>query len=151
MGFIRRRKSIKILPGVRVNLNSKSTSVSIGGKYGRTTISSTGKRTHSTHIPGTNLTYVTTSTSSKKSSSSSYSAPVKKRSAGLYKFCGVLINIIGFIAILMGLISISVGGGVLMGIGVFCLIPGFIWLRIAKKIKKENNMVNTSDEVSEAE
>ena len=140
MGFIRRRRSIKILPGVRVNLNSKSTSVSIGGKYGRTTISSTGKRTHSTHIPGTHLTYVTTSTSSKghsskKSSASSYSAPVKKRSAGLYKFCGVLITIIGIIAILMGLISISVGGGVLMGLGAFCLIPGIVWLRTAKKIK----------------
>src|SRR5699024_4713661 len=59
-------KSVKIAPGVRVNFNKKSTSVSFGGKGVRHTISSTGRRTSSVGIPGSGL-YYTKSSSAKKS------------------------------------------------------------------------------------
>ncbi|WP_417066324.1 DUF4236 domain-containing protein [Gemmiger sp.] len=54
------RKSVKIAPGVRLNLNKKSTSVSFGGKGFHHTISSTGRRTTTTGLPGTGISYSTT-------------------------------------------------------------------------------------------
>lgn len=66
MGF-RFRKSIKLLPGVRLNLNKNSTSVSFGGRGARYTVSSTGKRTASVGIPGTGLSYSTTTGGKKRS------------------------------------------------------------------------------------
>ena len=59
MGF-RFRKSIKIAPGVRVNLNKKSTSVTFGGKGFHHTVSSAGRKTTTAGIPGTGISYTTT-------------------------------------------------------------------------------------------
>ena len=47
------RKSFRILPGVRLNINRRSWSVTLGGRKGpRHTISSTGRRTTSMDLPG---------------------------------------------------------------------------------------------------
>jgi hypothetical protein len=48
------RKSFRILPGVRLNINRRSVSVTFGGKSGhpRHTVSSTGRRTTSMNLPG---------------------------------------------------------------------------------------------------
>ncbi|WP_411078425.1 DUF4236 domain-containing protein [Streptomyces sp. cmx-10-25] len=48
------RKSFRILPGVRLNINRGSWSITTGGgKYGpRHTRSSTGRRTASVNLPG---------------------------------------------------------------------------------------------------
>jgi cell division protein FtsN len=56
MGF-RFRRSFKILPGVRLNLNSKSTSVRIGPKGLGYTISSSGTRRVNASIRGTGASY----------------------------------------------------------------------------------------------
>lgn len=67
MGF-RFRKSIKIAPGVKINLNKKSASVSIGTKGMRKTYSTTGRKTTTVGLPGTGISY-STSSGSKKSTS----------------------------------------------------------------------------------
>jgi hypothetical protein len=47
------RKSFRILPGVRLNINRRSWSVTLGGRGGpHHTISSTGRRTTSMDLPG---------------------------------------------------------------------------------------------------
>lgn len=47
------RKSFRIFPGVRLNINRRSWSVTLGGRGGpRHTISSTGRRTTSMDLPG---------------------------------------------------------------------------------------------------
>jgi hypothetical protein len=47
------RKSFRIFPGVRLNINAKSWSVTFGGKHGpHYTRSSTGRRTTSMDLPG---------------------------------------------------------------------------------------------------
>lgn len=47
------RKSFRILPGVRVNINRKSWSVTVGPRNGpKWTRSSTGRRTTSYDLPG---------------------------------------------------------------------------------------------------
>ena len=61
MGW-RYRKSISLVPGVRMNFGMHSTSVSVGGSGFHTTFSSTGRVTRSVGIPGTGLSYVTSST-----------------------------------------------------------------------------------------
>ena len=68
---LRFRKSFKIAPGVKLNLNKKSTSVTFGGKGFHHTISSSGRKTTSVGIPGTGLYYQDVSTSSKKTTGSS--------------------------------------------------------------------------------
>lgn len=60
MGF-RFRKSIKIAPGVRLNIGKKSASVSFGTRGLRHTISTTGRSTSSIGIPGTGLYYTKSS------------------------------------------------------------------------------------------
>lgn len=64
------RRSMKIVPGIRINLGAKSASVRIGPKGLGYTVSTTGKKRLSTSIPGTGLTY------SKGVSSKRQSAPI---------------------------------------------------------------------------
>ena len=59
MGF-RFRKSFKIAPGVKFNLNKKSHSFTFGGKGMHYTVNSDGKRTKSFWIPGSGLYYTET-------------------------------------------------------------------------------------------
>lgn len=70
---LRFKKSVKIAPGVKVNLNKKSTSVTLGSKGSHHTISSSGKRTTNVGVPGTGLSYVSTSSSKKGTSRNSRS------------------------------------------------------------------------------
>ena len=60
MGF-RYRKSVRLIPGVRLNLSKSGTSVSVGGRGLTTNFSKRGRRT-TISLPGTGLSY-TTSTS----------------------------------------------------------------------------------------
>lgn len=67
MGW-RFRRSIKIFPGVKINIGKESASISIGTRGFHRTYSSTGRVTTSFGIPGTGLSY-TTSTNSRNSTS----------------------------------------------------------------------------------
>lgn len=58
MGHFRFRKSVKIAPGVKLNFNKNSTSVTFGGKGAHYTVNSKGTRTASLGIPGTGISYV---------------------------------------------------------------------------------------------
>lgn len=60
---MRFRKSIKVAPGVKVNLNKSSVSVTTGTKGLHHTVSSNGSRTTSAGIPGTGVSYVKTTRS----------------------------------------------------------------------------------------
>ena len=61
---LRFRKSISLGGGTKLNIGTKSASVSFGSKGVRKTISTTGRETTTVSIPGTGLSYV----DSKKSS-----------------------------------------------------------------------------------
>lgn len=71
---LRFRKSFKIAPGVKVNLNKKSSSVTFGGKGAHYTVNSKGKKTTTVGVPGTGLSYSST-TSSKSSKQSNRRSP----------------------------------------------------------------------------
>jgi hypothetical protein len=65
MGF-RFRKSFKIAPGVKLNVGKKSMGVSVGAKGFRTSVNTSGRRTTTVGIPGTGLSYTSTSSSGTK-------------------------------------------------------------------------------------
>ena len=70
---LRFRTSIKIAPGIKININKKSASISFGGKGYRKTFNSNGQTTTSVNLPVKGLYYTERkgSTSKKKSSASS--------------------------------------------------------------------------------
>lgn len=69
MGF-RMRRSFSVVPGVRVNVSTKSIGVTVGGKIARTTVNSrTGART-SFSVPGTGISYTTAPATSRGASPS---------------------------------------------------------------------------------
>lgn len=63
---LRFRKSIKIAPGVKVNLNKNSISTTVGTKGVHYTANSKGTKTISAGIPGTGLSYTTKSGKERK-------------------------------------------------------------------------------------
>lgn len=71
MGF-RFRKSFKIAPGIKWNLNKKSSSITFGGKGIHHTINSKGQTTDSIGVPRTGIYYTKTT---KKGNSSDSSIP----------------------------------------------------------------------------
>lgn len=73
------RRSFKIAPGVRVNLNKKSASVSFGPKGLKHTISTTGKSHTTVGIPGTGLSYTTSSSGKSGAQQGAFSIPAAQR------------------------------------------------------------------------
>lgn len=65
---LRFRKSFKIAPGLKINLNKNSISATVGTKGAHYTVNSKGKRTASVGIPGTGI-YYTESSGGQKSKS----------------------------------------------------------------------------------
>lgn len=90
MGF-RFRKSIKIAPGVRVNVGKKGSSLSVGGKGATVNFSKKGTRT-TIGIPGTGISY---SKTVKHQSHSSASPTYSKGQYTFMTFCFVFIAIAG--------------------------------------------------------
>ena len=56
MGFFRFRRSFRILPGVRLNVGKRSTSVSLGVRGAHVTFGKRGTRT-TVGVPGTGVSY----------------------------------------------------------------------------------------------
>ena len=73
MGW-RFRKSFKILPGVKLNINKKSVGLTFGGKGFHYTVNSKGKHTASAGIPGTGLYYTESYTERGRKGSSNLKA-----------------------------------------------------------------------------
>ena len=97
MGF-RFHKSIKIAPGLKLNLNKKSVSLTAGTKGAHYTVSSTGRKTASVGIPGTGLSY-STSSGGKKSKS-------KKKNA-FAKIIGIIVLAFVAFSLIRPMISAS--------------------------------------------
>ena len=106
---LRFRKSVKIAPGVKLNIGKKSVGVSVGGKHGGVSFNSkTGARARIS-APGTGLSYSTSLSSGKKRNSkkvnissnstykpitnkklSDYSPKSQNRFAVVYNVLGIL-------------------------------------------------------------
>lgn len=137
---IKLRSSRKIFPGVRVNRNGSSTSYTVGGKYNRTTINTkTGRVTRTTRIPGTHVSFTTTSGNTKTGHNQPAEASAIKESSPLtYKVCGIIALVFGVPFALVGLISFSVGGWLILLFSLPLLYYGWKFLKRSKQLKIEN-------------
>lgn len=119
MGF-RIRRSFKIAPGVRVNVGKRSSSISVGNKYGRTTIStgSSRKSRSSGRLKQDVAGMFQANVSEKK----------HKSDQKFLKVCGIIMYIVtaGFLLMAIACFSFSVFGGIL------CSIPTLICFAIAR-------------------
>lgn len=105
---LRFRKSFKIAPGVKLNLNKKSSSVTFGGKGAHYTVNSKGKTTKSVGIPGTGIYYTETSDKKTKKQTSSQSATSPNQNTHAEndnnkKNFGCLLYLLAFVAICFGI------------------------------------------------
>lgn len=121
MGF-RFRKSFKIAPGVKFNLNKKSHSFTFGGKGMHYTVNSDGKRTKSFGIPGSGLYYTETKNGKTKEKKGETMRKTTKQSGG------------GCLGLIVLLIMLSVA---LAAYSLFWMpaIPVLIYFLVSKKFR----------------
>ncbi len=164
---IRFRKSIKVAPGVKVNVGKKSVGVSIGGKYGGVSVNSrTGARAR-VSAPGTGISYTskigsassknkntqsTASKSSQKKVSVDNAVPskyhqyeeivrkgnlTKKKTKSLQRCC----TIFSLSLFLIGLLTISYGiiGIVFIFLGIVFACTAHTYGNILKKYFKRSS------------
>lgn len=132
---LRFRKSIKIAPGVRLNIGKKSVGISAGVKGARVSVNSNGRVTKSVGIPGTGLSYVKTSrigssgaSGSGGSGASGNIPPITPAPSGgpqpspqkNYKGLKVLAVVLIVLGLLLSVASI-IGGLVFTAVGCACL------------------------------
>lgn len=111
---LRFRKSIKVAPGVKINLNKNSVSATVGTKGAHYTVNSKGKKTSTVGIPGTGLSYTSSSGGGKKKSPTNNEAPTnvanqslesgnrKKKKHGCLTFIIVLFILSGIGSVISG-------------------------------------------------
>ena len=134
MGF-RFRKSFKIAPGVRLNVGKKSASISVGGKGFRTSVSTTGRRTRTVSIPSTGISHVSTSGGKRSKVKHTTGSHQKPTSSLLLKICGVIMWIIGILALLLAIVGFSTEGAIgifFLIIGIPCILLGRLWTKASR-------------------
>ena len=124
MGF-RFRKSIKIAPGVKLNFNKNSTSISIGKRGARYTVNSNGKETVSIGIPGTGL-YYTESVTRKGKTKNKTKKVIKESvqhvySEKTYNICSKIMFVLSIVSFLIGIPTFLFGGFLFVLLGLFTL------------------------------
>ena len=130
MGWIF-RKSVKILPGLKLNFGKKGTSVTLGSKGGKVTFGK-GRTTFSSGIPGTGLYYRETISKKKieqarVKENPQESQPIRSKAAN--NFWGYIFIILG-LCILVAAFYVSlkpVGRFVVGALGVLTILASFIY------------------------
>lgn len=146
MGF-RHHRSVKIFPGVKINFNKTGHSITIGGKYAHTTINKKrGTVTQSYNVPIKGLSY---SETTKLNTKTDTKTTVKKKtkphktvshpaSSKTYKICGCIALCIGIPIALLGLLTIAVGGFVLLVLSAILIVVGLKYIKISKQLNNSN-------------
>lgn len=144
---LRFRKSVKIAPGLKLNFNKKSVSVTAGVKGAHVTVNSKGKKTTSVGIPGSGLYYSKTSKTDRRNKNKDYlhqagvsapppegpdqKPPKKSNFSGKGKriFFGILTGLLG-IAAIGGIMSCFESGAGLIDIAMLAFIFGLMGLSL---------------------
>lgn len=117
---LRMRKSIRLAKGVRLNVSRKSASISVGNKYGRTTISTGSSRRKSARE------YLRDDVTSMFQPN--VSAKKHKSDQKFLKVCGVIMLLVAAFALLMAIAGFCTE----VPIGIFFSIPTVIFFLIGR-------------------
>ena len=134
MGF-RFRKSFKVAPGIRLNVGKKSSSVSFGGKGFHTSVSTSGRRTRTVSIPGTGISHVSTSGGKRLNVKHTSGSHPAQTTPLLLKICGVIMWIIGILALLLALVGFATAGAagiIFLIIAIPCILLGRLWTKASR-------------------
>lgn len=156
------RRSIKIAPGVKLNINKKSIGITAGVKGAHVSVNSKGRKTTTVGIPGTGLSYTETSKIGASTDKKTYNhnsqvssnadgtppnppknripkKPNKGKRTGKTILFSVLIGVLG-IAAFGGLLVVFTEGVELLDIAMLTMIAGFMGLSIIglKNSRKDN-------------
>lgn len=127
---LRFRKSIKIAPGVKLNLGKKSTGISVGNKFGGVSINTKTGVTTRVSAPGTGMSYTSRigGKHKRKSARSSVSehAPIQKPYKPFYKRAWYIVLTIVFLLGGFGCIPSNIGAAVCGLLIAAALIAGAI-------------------------
>lgn len=142
------RKSIKLAPGVRLNMGKKSQSITVGGKFHRTTFSSTGRVTSSTSIPGTGLHHTTTVRTGRKQTpkNTQNTQNTPQHTPRTYKVCGVILQVLSVLLFAMSLAVLSFSA---FGL-VFALFAALLFF-VGRNYRETANELEETEEEPEEE
>lgn len=115
------RKSKKIAPGVRLNINKNSASVSFGPKGLKHTISTTGKQHTTVGIPGSGLSY-TTGSGGQSVSTPSAQRPTSPKNKGIALALCIFLGMYGVHRYYVG----KIGSGLIWTFTAGCFGIGWI-------------------------
>jgi hypothetical protein len=128
MGSFRFRRSIKIAPGLRLNINKKSVGISTGVRGARYSINSSGRRTRSVGIPGTGLSY--------RSQSGGQDSHVRAEDLGeqLPSPARLLARVVGLLTLTLFLLQLFANTGGWITEAVAIGIVSYLALRLSRPI-----------------
>lgn len=129
---LRFKKSIKIVPGIKVNIGKNSVGISAGNKYGGVSVNSKTGVTKRTSIPGTGISYTerVSGTKAESNSQKSNSSQAKASPVAL-RVLGTLLLIVGIAVIVTGAtigkaigfdIMLYIGGSICSLLGIFYIV-----------------------------
>ena len=133
---MRFRRSVKVAPGVKVNLSKKNVGVTVGTEGAHYSVNTSGKKTTTVGVPGTGVSFV--DVSSKKhqqgvGGTQTGSAERRPMSKGVY-IALLVVAILWTIALGLPLLTISPAlGVVLIAVGVFFIILAVKGINLYKK------------------
>ena len=138
---IRFRRSIKIAPGLKVNINKKSVGITAGVRGAHASINTKGDVTKTVGIPGSGLSYVdrhNINMSDDKTANDNISnapdRPTPVTNPILYKSLRILLLILSVFAFTLGLLSFYPPADNFAG--VLCVFISVVLFKIASWIKK---------------
>ena len=132
---IRFRKSFKVAPGVRLNVGKKSSSISFGGKGFSTSVSTSGRRTRTVSIPGTGISHTSTSGGKRSKAKRTTGSHLTPASPLMLKICGVIMWIIGILALLLAIVGFATAGAaglIFLIIAIPCILIGRLWTKASR-------------------
>ena len=122
---MRFKKSIKIAPGVKLNLNKKSVGMTVGGKGLHYTVNSKGRKTTTVGIPGAGLSYSSTSSRAKTNGSKNIETVLYEKSDKSKSVALLLCIFLGYIGI-HRFYAGKIGTGIIWFLTIGCFGIGWI-------------------------
>lgn len=125
------RKSIKIAPGIRMNISKSGVGFSAGVKGARISVNSKGRVTKTVSIPKTGISYSKSSTIKQKKKEKPKT--IYEYSSSQQKVFSVVMLILGIMLAIMSVLLII---GEMTVIGIIGIIVAVIFIKLSRSYKK---------------